>query len=228
MKKLISLLLAMAMLLTLTACGGPEILGTYETTIDLTDYLVESFDSGTGMAGTELSLSNYIDEFTLTITFEFMEDGTYHASLKQSAIDEAMTELKAAVLVMMDDLILKSFADIYNLYGYTITTKEDVESMTNMAWEQIYTSTLGMSAEEFIGQLLDESISDQLWDSFVLEGKYDAQKGKFYSSSSLDEDYTEDSYETYEIEGDLVTFTGGVNVEENEFLPYPFTLTKVS
>lgn len=228
MKKLIALLLAAVMMLSLTACGGPEILGTYETTIDLTSYVAESFDEGSELGGTELALENYLDNFSITVVCEFKEDGTYSQSIDPESLNASIEEMKSAVLVMMDDLLLKTFADLYKVYGYTVETKEDVEALTGMSWDDIFPTTLGMSAEEFLATLIDESIAESFSDTLMAEGKYIAKDGKLHMSMSLDEECSEDAYETYEIEGDTVTITGGVNIEDNELLDYPYVLTKIA
>ena len=228
MKKLIALLLAAVMMLSLTACGGPEILGTYETTVDLTSYVAESFDEGSELGGTELSLENYLNNFSITVVCEFREDGTYSQSIDSESLDASIEEMKSAVLVMMDDLLLKTFADLYKVYGYTVETKEDVEALTGMSWDDIFPTTLGMSAEEFLATLIDESIAESFSDTLMAEGKYIAKDGKLHMSMALDEECSEDAYETYEIEGDTVTVTGGVNIEDNELLDYPYVLTKIA
>ena len=228
MKKLIALLLAAVMMLSLTACGGPEILGTYETTVDLTSYVAESFDEGSELGGTELSLENYLNNFSITVVCEFREDGTYSQSIDSESLDASIEEMKSAVLVMMDDLLLKTFADLYKVYGYTVETKEDVEALTGMSWDDIFPTTLGMSAEEFLATLIDESIAESFSDTLMAEGKYIAKDGKLHMSMAPDEECSEDAYETYEIEGDTVTVTGGVNIEDNELLDYPYVLTKIA
>ena len=228
MKKLIALLLAAVMMLSLTACGGPEILGTYETTVDLTSYVAESFDEGSELGGTELSLENYLNNFSITVVCEFREDGTYSQSIDSESLNASIEEMKSAVLVMMDDLMLKTFADLYKVYGYTVETKEDVEALTGMSWDDIFPTTLGMSAEEFLATLIDESIAESFSDTLMAEGKYIAKDGKLHMSMAPDEECSEDAYETYEIEGDTVTVTGGVNIEDNELLDYPYVLTKIA
>lgn len=229
MKKLIALLLAALMTFSLVGCAsGPELLGKYETTIDLTDMIIAEFDSGTGLNDPNLSLANYLDKFEIKVLFEFKEDGTHVQMFDTASLEDSMETFKAAIVPLMDDLLLFSLDQTLGAMGYTIETKEDVEAILNMNWDDIFVQSMGITAEDFIGQMVDE-LSAELFDQTVLaEGKYKAENGKLHISLSLDEEYLEDAYETYEIDGDTVTITGGVNIEEDEILPYPYTLTKIS
>ena len=229
MKKLIALLLALMMTFSLTACSsGPELLGTYEGTFDITELVSTEFDTGAGLNDPSISLANYIDQFELKVIFEFKEDGTYVEKLDTASMEAFTESLKTATVLYMDDVMLKSFIEEFSSYGYDVQTKEDVEALINTSWDSIFISVMGISSEEFISQAIDSFASELLAEETIAEGKYKAEDGKLHSSASLDEDYPEDAYETYVIDGDTVTITGGVNVEENELLSYPIVLKKVS
>lgn len=229
MKKMISLLLVLVLALSMTACSsGPDILGTYEATFDMTDLIVSEFDSGAGVTGTDLSLGNYLDEFTVKVIFEFNEDGSYTQRLDASIMDESLAAMRDAVIPMMDDFMLKSFSDQLAPYGYNISTREDVEAAVGMAWDDIFPQVLGISLEEFIQTLIDQLKEEVFAETIIQEGMYKAEKGKLYLSYTAGEEPMESAYETYEIDGDTVNITGGVNVEENEYVTYPYILTKIS
>jgi len=49
-----------------------------------------------------------------------------------------------------------------------------------------------------------------------------------YLSEGLDVEINQGAYENYEINGNTVTITGGVNIAENEYLSYPFDLVKIA
>lgn len=228
MKKLIALLLSVVLACSLVGCGGPEILGTYKTTADVTDLFVESFDEGTGLTDPELSLANYMDSFTLVIISEFKEDGTYVQYLDSASTEAALDALAGAIVPLTEDLVLYTLSEQFRAFGYSFETKEDVETFVGMAWDDIINTSLGMSLEEFAEQLINELVADTLTDEVLADGNYKAEKGKLYISESLDTEISEGCYETYEINGDVITVTGGVNIEETEILPYPFDLVKVA
>lgn len=228
MKKLIALLLAAALCFSLTGCfGRPEILGTYHTEVDLYDIVVENFDKGTGLSGTEYSLENYLEEFKVCVSFTFNKDGTYSMEIKSESIATALDQLKAAVLPLMNDRIFSTFKDRFTPYGFTIESQSDIESIVGMTWDEVFSSALGKTAEEFVDTLIDESFVAAVTTDFHSEGKFTAKKGQLRISNSLDTEPPEDRYETYEIDGDTVTITGAVNLEENIFFSYPYVLTKV-
>ncbi len=80
MKKLnrfLALLLALALVAALSACGGPDpLIGTWKGEIDLADDMVESLDKAfEGQGGP--SAAGYITALTMTLTLEFKDDGTF-------------------------------------------------------------------------------------------------------------------------------------------------------
>ena len=82
MKKHISMILsvvmAIAMLTMLTGCGSEteKFIGTWETTVNLTDTINQQFAEDEEMA-------NYLkaDKFELRMLFTFNEDGTHKVSI---------------------------------------------------------------------------------------------------------------------------------------------------
>ena len=208
--------------------SGPELLGTYEGTFDITELIITEFDNGTGLNDPSISLDNYMDKFEIKVIFEFKEDGTYIQKLDSASLNASMETLKSATLLFMDDLMLKTLIEQLAPYGYDLQTKEDVAALLGTSWDGIFSQTMGMSAEEFISELIDGLAAELIAEETIAEGKYKAEDGKLHSSLSVDEDYLEEAYETYEIDGNTVTITGGVNVEENELLSYPIVLKKIA
>ncbi|MBQ3011321.1 MAG: hypothetical protein IJD81_09040 [Oscillospiraceae bacterium] len=229
MKKMISLLMALVMVFALAACGSsPDILGTYEAEIDLTDLVCDEFDKGAEITGTGISLSNHLTDFKIVMISQFNEDGTYSQTIDSASLERAMGNMKNAIIPVMDDFLLYTFKQEFVGYGYTINTREDVEGILNIAWDDIYSSVLGVDLNEFVDEMINELSADMFEDTLLLEGNYKAEDGKLFLSDGLEYNIDENVYETYEIDGDTVTITGGVNVEEEELLPYPYTMTKVS
>lgn len=228
MKKMISLLMALVMVFTFAACGGPDILGTYEVEFDLTQLVCDEFDKGAGIDGTEMSLSNYLDDFTITMISEFNEDGTYSQYADSASLEAALDNMAAAIAPVMNDFMLYTFAEEFSAYGYNIETREDVEALLGIEWDNIFSTVLGMDMDSFISEMMTELSTDLFEDSMLQEGNYKAVDGKLYLSDGLEYDIDETIYETYEMDGNNVIITGSVNLEEDEYLPYPYTMVKVS
>ena len=228
MKKFTALLLAVAMLVSLNGCfGPPEIVGTYETEVDLKDLVVENFDRGFGTQDDTLSLANYLSEFSLTLTFVFNQDGTYQISVAPDSIVDSLNHLKSAVLPLMEDLIFHQFQEKFTPFGFGIESHADLEAIVGMTWDEVFQSAFGKSEEQFIADLVDESFIDALTTEFVTEGNFKAKDGKLYLSKSLDTQISEDSYETYKIEDGYITILEAVNVKNAGFFSYPYILTEL-
>ncbi len=232
MKKIISLLLVLVLALSLCACGSsesaapaapePKIEGTYETIIEMRQLVVDAFDEGTGVEG--LSLNDYLDDFSIAMISVFNADGTYSQTIDEASVLTALDNMKAAATPFMMDFMVVEFEKQLNVSG-----KDAIESAIGMSIEDAFVLTIGMDMETFINQLIDESMDvDTLLADSLTSGNYKAADGKLHLSQSLDEQPSEDAYETYTIVGDTVTITGGVGVEEEELMPYPFTMVKIA
>ena len=228
MKKLLSLILALGLALSLIGCGskGPEILGTYDTTINLKDMLVEEINAGMDMA-TETSLTDYMSDFNMVVVSEFSEDGTYkqYVDMDQftASYEQFKTEVTAYMKDMLAEVLIVSLADS----GVVVETVEELESALGMTYEEIIQMSLGMDLESFVNLAMDESVNlEEMSEEATSEGKYKAEDGKLYMSDSLDTEIDESAYELYTIEGDVVTITEGVNIEADEYIDYPFELNK--
>ncbi|MBQ3011320.1 MAG: hypothetical protein IJD81_09035 [Oscillospiraceae bacterium] len=230
MKKLIALLLAAVLALSLVGCTAPppEILGTYQTEVDLYQSVVDTFDTGLGTADTVYSLKNYLSEFKLTITFVFNADGTYNMTVEQDSIVTAVENLKTAVLPLLTDNIFAACKEQLTPYGLTIETYEDLEAAVGMSWDEIFSTALGKSAEETVDALIDESFTTALTGSFYSEGRFLAKEGCLYISNSLQAGPPADNYETYTLHGADVTVTGAVNLDETGVFSYPYVLTRTA
>ena len=230
MKKLVSLLLTLCLVLSFVGCGskGPEILGTYETTVDLKKMLVEQMDAESGLG---LSFDEYLDSCEVVLISEFKEDGTYRQSVDMDKFEVTYENLKAAMVVYMEDAFVQLLIDQVALYGVVVETKEELEAAAGMTFDEIILQSLGMDLATFIDTMMGESLLEEFKEVAMTEGKYKAENGKLHMSESLDTDYEEDAYEVYTIEGDVVTVTEGVNMENADFVEYfgyPMVMTKVS
>ena len=229
MKRIISILIIAAMSFALVGCGGakPEILGVYETRIDLTDIIAEEFDRETGV-GDILSIADYMDKCEIVVIHSFNEDGTYSQNVDESSVETSVENIKQAAVLFMNDLAVYIFVEQFKAIGFEVNSKEDVEALLGMSIEDAFYSSTGTDLETMVIQLVDESFDIETMASENLSsGKYKAEGGKLYMSASLDTDYNEEFYETYTIEGDVVTVDSGNLAADQEILSYPFTMVKV-
>ena len=217
MKKVLSLslvlMLVLSLLVSLTACdnnGGDKgkkedkvdpIVGTWEAKIDMADGLNENLG--------EMSEFFDIDEFEVTFTIEFQEDGDYE-------IDADDKEYKAA---------LKSidFKKGMTKYLEALLEAEGVD----MSVEE-YLASAGMDLDE----LVDEAFSDEALEEAIKEsetkGVYKVKGDKLYMAEDED-DFDDDKYIKIDIDDDELTFEefSDEDDDDSDFAGlYPVTFEK--
>lgn len=229
MKKLTALLLAIVMTLGLTGCSllKPELLGTYETEVDLREPVIEQFDSGTTLSGTAYSLEHYLEAFPVTVRFVFTEERMYSITVDKDSIQSALDGLKAAAAAMIDDYIFDSVKQRYEAYGFVVETRDDVAAYVNMSWDELCTTVLEVPLSNYVDVIITNSFVDTLTAQYCNEGRFNARNGQLHLSEYIDLEPSMEIYETYEISGSAVTFTGGVSLEDNVRIPYPYTIKKI-
>lgn len=234
MKKLLALLLAMVMVLAMFAgCAAsddkdddkddkktsqkePEenipdqekLIGTWEGKLDMTEAIMQQV--GAGMEGLE------IDDFSVTAVFSFKEDGTYTMQFDEDSVVEAFDGLVEDLGVFMEDMM-----------------KEQAEA-AGMTLDEMLEAA-GMSMEDLVDVMVqaleEQDLVDELVEGSKTEGKYEAKDGKLYTTDDPDADIDEDVYDTYTLEGDVLTLTAtyGSDADENLMKSvYPVVLKKVS
>lgn len=230
MKKIFALMLALALCLGMVGCGteekAPEILGTYETTLDMRDIMVAGFDNSAGEYG--VSLDDYMGSAEMILISRFNEDGTYSQELERESVEEVKAETERAFGELMDDLLLAVVIDALAQQGVELSTAEEVEAYVGRSLESAFVDYIGMDKETYISATMDQLFSvDAFVEAAYVEGKYKAEGGKLHMSFSLNDDYRNDAYENYSIDGNVVTVVSGVNVEEMDYMRYPYELVKV-
>lgn len=153
MKKLLCVLLAVMMVMTLTACSKPlseEIVGSWVTEIYLN--------------GETAGLEGFEPEVGIPIMLTFSDDGEITIEAYEDAADETSEALNEAVEEYLTDMLYEQFTS----QGYS---KEEVDAM-------IQEST-GMSMEEYVADAVAEL---DLYDEFVSaldsEGEYEVDDDK--------------------------------------------------
>jgi len=234
MKKITALLLALIMLLSLCACGAkkPELLGRYENELDVTAAVIFPIDDAIGFTEVEgYSVADYLPEKKLSFKMvsEFNEDGTYATYIDTASCEKAMEDVKAAIIASLESYMFDTYKKMINETGLvSIETKEDVAAFIGLSWDELVREGFGGDPEVFAGEMVPDAAS--MVEASYIEGNYKAKDGKLYCSEGLENTYDPEIYETYEINGDMVTVTGGVGgeYEEELYSIYPYEMIKVS
>lgn len=229
-KKFIALLLFAAMSFSMLGAGllsDKDFPGTYAMEFDMTEMAVALFDEGTEMGDT-LSLGDYLSEMTVMLKFEFRDDGTYRIYMDEESFIGAVGQLREAAIPFFDDMIFLLLVGMLADEGIEVHSREEIEALLDMSFEEMYMEFLGMSVEEYVDATLAEAFSfENIEQELSTEGKYKAVAGKLYTTASLDEELSYLAYEEYTLEGDTLTISGGVNVEESDLLVYPAVFTRL-
>ncbi len=194
MKRVLSVLAASVLMLTLlTACGSKTdnaMLGKWVCEMDFGGYLNE------GLA-TEPEVAEYlaVDEFILEIELYLNEDGTYKMTADTTANMASYEAVKAELAEGMEAYLSAAAAEVD-------MTLEDVLSASNTTIDEMIDQSFGV--DMYYG-IIGEMES---------EGKFEAADGKLFMSDGLNYDIDKNYYETYTLEGNVLTITGdseGVN-----------------
>lgn len=228
--KFLSLMVFAAMCLSMMGMGllsDDEVVGMYTMEFDMTEMAVALFDEGTGMADV-LSIGDYLTEFKLKINYEMRDDLTYSISMDKNSYMEALDSFRTAAIPFFDDIIFISLVETLAEDGVVIDSREDLEAMLGMDYEDIYLQILGASLEDIVDELLAEAFSEETIEAgFAVDGNYIAIGGKLYTSMSLDEKPNMAGYEEYSFEDGKLIITAGENIAESELGIYPMVLERL-
>ena len=248
-KKLLALLLALAMVFALAACGGsagtagkeeetvakrhasrgeetpareteapaeetpeptPELtpeptpeptpdpkdllIGSWRGTADMTEQLLSEVAGG--LEGTELDLNfaDYLQEpFALPLNFEFREDGTFRAYIKDEDLAGLVTPLQNAMKAFFTDVLYETLMEQLPAAGIDVS---GVSSMSDL--EEL----LGMTVDEMMAQ----SGQAEGLDSFV-ESMFNLNVlRQFTADVNMEGVYTVDG-DTLQMDGDVMTIS---------------------
>lgn len=219
MKRIASLALVLVMIVALfagCASSGSEskltdqekLVGTWKGDMDLTEAMMEEL--GEGVEGFEL------DEFKVTVVFDFTAEGTYTMELDEESVEKAFEGLikgmEGFMKTMMEAQAQELGMSLEDLLAASGMTMEDMMSMI----------TEELEGQDLVGELVKEAKT---------EGKFKAEAGKLFRSEEKDEEIDEEKYDTYTLEGEVLTLTGTVGEEEEEEMMemvFPIVLNKVA
>lgn len=204
MKRIFALFLTVLMFLTmLTACGSDDekkMIGTWTTTLDMTEYLNKTISAADPTMGETIKFS----DFSLTMVFDFKEDKTYTVSIDKDAFtpvyEKVMEDFKAG------------------LSSYLAAMLAADETMQGVSIDELLAAVdLDAMAEEALDM-------DAILESFESsDGAWFIKDGKLYMDSMTD-------YMAYEFKSDdkfVVSECVGESYEEDGFsFPVPMTFTK--
>ena len=203
MKKLFAILLTLAMLLGLAACGSsgdsakPTIVGTWKGSINMGAVL-------------EMALQMEIDEpISCSMIYTFKEDGTTSVSVDEDSLADMMEALTDVVIGMMGEMFGEEF---------------DFEAMLEEE---------GMTEEEFREQIMASmNLEDMMGNMSVENGYYKYEDGKLYNAAEKEdlENLEELPCIHVTLKGNTMTFT---DIEQDgesaaEIMPdmFPMVFTK--
>ena len=158
MKKLFAILLTLAILLGLAACGSsgdsakPTIVGTWKGSIDMGAVL-------------ETALQMEIDEpLSCDVIYTYKEDGTASISVDEDSFADMMEALTDVVIGMMGEMFGEEF---------------DFEAMLEEE---------GMTEEEFREQIMASmNLEDMMGNMSVENGYYKYEDGKLYNAATKED-----------------------------------------
>ena len=181
--KLFSCLLVLIMLLSLLAgcgkSGADAIVGTWESTVDMSKIINDFMEEDPDMA-------EYIhfEDFKMLFRYTFREDGTYEKTVDKAVLKESMKGVQATFAEGMRRYLEDSFEEM----GFDGTVEDYMES-------------LGLTMEELAEAAFGDDMVESMVSEITTQGNYRLKDGKLYTSSGLDSEISEDSYETYELSG---------------------------
>ena len=203
MKKLFAILLTLAMLLGLAACGSsgdsakPTIVGTWKGAIDFGPILATAM---------QMKFDEALD---VDVIFTFNEDGTYTSAVDKDSVED-----------MMDTLVNVAIEIVISMSG-----NEDLDLEAELAKE-------GMTMAEFKEQMKANMKLEDMMGDMEETGYYKYEDGKFYTAEDKEDldagDYEDCTYITLTSNKMTVTDIEQDGEKMSEIMPdmFPMVFTK--
>lgn len=219
MKRIISVFLLLCiLLLTFSGCNSDakNIIGSWTADINYAAAVNAGIYSADGME--EMGDYFKFDEFYLTTTFTFLEDGTYKVELDALSVFNAVKGIRGHMEAGMREYI----QDEIRKAGLNISASSYL-GMLGLNW-----ITLG---EMLFSDYTMGKISEEL--SKGSAGHYKVENGKLYMTEDLETELGEENYDTYSLDGDTLTLLE-CHCQQEEILEnvtkelYPVVLKRVT
>lgn len=184
MKKMMAVLLVLAMMLTMTACGSDreKLLGTWETEVEF----AEIFNNALGdHEGAEYLK---VESLKLKMILTFNEDDTYSMTADAASLDAAMDSLRQTLKAGMGDYLVDTIAAT----GLNL----ELGDILHM---------LDTDLDSMIDAVLTPELLENMVQVMAAEGRFLAEEGKLYLSDSPGKEIDENIFETYIYEEELDT-----------------------
>ena len=155
MKKLLALLLVLALGLSLAACGGAksDIVGTWRGKVDMTEYIISKGDADIGTVlsdqGVDMpldSIGNYLTEFAPVCTYVFREDGTYTFTMDEASMQLVLEAYQAGVEAYFRYFYAQVLCQTLVELGMAeqVNGVEELEAILGVSLDEVIAEMLGM------------------------------------------------------------------------------------
>ena len=210
-KRILSVILMLAILLSFTACGSGDkekLVGTWKCEMDL----AEQINTEMGLDEESAEYLNF-DSFTIVLYMQINEDDTYSLYADTDALEQTM------------EAAMASFAE-----GMTKYLEDMVLAETGIAMsaDDILAAS-NTTMDEMLAEAFPEGMVEELAEGMKQEGKFKAKDGKFYTSAGLEYEVDPAVYETSTLEGTTLTLLENVGEDAGDTMNvYPMVFNKVS
>ena len=210
-KRILSVILMLAILLSFTACGSGDkekLVGTWKCEMDL----AEQINTEMGLDEESAEYLNF-DSFTIVLYMQINEDDTYSLYADTDALEQTM------------EAAMASFAE-----GMTKYLEDMVLAETGIAMsaDDILAAS-NTTMDEMLAEAFPEGMVEELAEGMKQEGKFKAKDGKFYTSAGLEYEVDPAVYEPYTLEGTTLTLLEYVGEDAGDTMNvYPMVFNKVS
>ena len=209
-KKVAALLLAALLAFSMFGCGGDEdtsdqVIGTWALDYDMGPMISE--EMGVEYAGFQSPLE-------VSIRFDFDEDGNYRMYVDEDLFRTNFNNWMTAFAGYMSEELYQQI---------------EAEGVDRATADQMIQETYGCTAQEYMTQLLQQSIDvDSLLDEIESTGAYEARGEKLFMADP-GEEISANQYDLFKVDGDTLTLSLADDSQDPEVLPgldYPLVFTR--
>jgi len=238
-KQAIAVLLVLVLVMSLAACAKKNPLaGTWEGKLDVSKEVIGPASAAMGAMGAALpgvelpDLEDYLGELVFVYSLSFNEDGTYLAQVDQEKFQACIDQLKTGIADYYRDLFAAVLIRTAVEMGLAeeINSVEELEAVLEIDLDEAINESLGMDLSTFVNSIMDASLeSVDLEEQLSGTGNYEMKENKLFMSQGADGQIFPEVYNTYTVEGDVLTISAGpagLNSQLSQY--FPLVLEKVA